>query len=79
MMNLEILKKRADELEILFNNNKDQLNHLLGRWNEAKELYEAFKNANAAQIEDGVLSGLEKIKADEDAAKAASEGKDHAA
>ena len=64
---LEMLKKRADELEALFNHNKDQLNVLLGRWSQAKELYEAAKNANAAQVIDGVVAGLEKIKADEDA------------
>jgi hypothetical protein len=72
---LEILEKRAAELQALFDQNRDQLNHLLGRLTEAKELYEAAKKASAAEIVDGVLSGFEKIKADEDAAQAPAEGK----
>lgn len=79
-MDIEILKKRAEELEALFNSHRDQLNHLIGRWTEAKELYAAAKDADASQIIDGVFAGLEKVKAEEDAAKEApAEGKVNAA
>jgi hypothetical protein len=76
---LDILKKSVDELQALFDNNRDQLNHLLGRLAQAKELYEAAKKASAAEIADGVVAGFEKIKADEDAPQAPAEGKEHAA
>ncbi len=73
---LDILKKAVDELQASFDHNKDQLNSLLGRLLQAKEFYEIAKKANAEQLVDGVVAGLEKVKADEEAA---AEGKEHAA
>lgn len=63
---LEALAKRVKELEAIFEQNKDQLNALLGRLTEARELYEAACKASFSQVVDGVEAGLEKIEEEEE-------------